>query len=803
MFRRRLLLLLGLLGFAMLAIVGQMGRLTVVQGAELLAEAERRLVRTGWIPTVRGRVLDRKGRVLAHDRAGYDAAVDYAVITGDWARDAAATFARRAHRSDWPDLTAAQREALIEGYLPRFVSHVDAMWDKLAAETGESRAAIDRRREEIIERVEQIHASVADRARKRLMRERQDQGLSVGANDLARIESIASQPIREQRLAHVVYAGVPDEVAFGLTKLAEREVVLFERAAGLVGARIEAAVSMLPGLEIVNAAERVYPFDAVAVDVDMRTMPSPLASDQIRPMTATGVGWHVLGRVRTGTYREDAEARAAALASDAALREQSIFQGVDRGRYRPDDVVGHAGVEASLEHRLRGLRGMRIENLSTGDVRTVERRPGQDVQLTLDVFLQARIRAIMDPRLGLATVQPWHRSPGDHDEALPIGTPLDGAAVVLDVESGEILAMVSTPGVPRDGDWSAFGLETDAAVAMFDRVRTPHVNRAIAKPYPPGSIAKALVLCGAVDVGEYGPGERIPATGHLLPDRPDVFRSWIFKQYAGTTHRDQLGRDPDGVDALMVSANVFFYTLGQRLGGRRIADAYRRFGVGDGYGLGIGVEWPGKIGAFDGPGDGSDLIQSDAILLGIGQGPVTWTPLHAADSYATLARGGVRVHPRIVRDGAPPTVEDVGLDPRGVDDALQGLFEVVNNARFGTGQHLTIQGVAEPIFNAPGIAVWGKTGTATAPDIRVDPDDDGPLPERVVYSGDHSWFVVLAGDRGGRARYVIAVVMDYAGSGGRVSGPIANQIIHALVAEGYLRGSGGGSGCGSLGGGPS
>lgn len=108
------------------------------------------------------------------------------------------------------------------------------------------------------------------------------------------------------------------------------------------------------------------------------------------------------------------------------------------------------------------------------------------------------------------------------------------------------------------------------------------------------------------------------------------------------------------------------------------------------------------------------------------------------------------------------------------------------NEPLGTGNHIKIAGKDEPVFNVPTVTIWGKTGTAAAPPIRRDPDGDGPLPPQTIIEGDHSWFVVLAGPKGDRPRYAIAVVIDYGGSGGKVSGPICNQIVHALMAEGYL-----------------
>ena len=403
--------------------------------------------------------------------------------------------------------------------------------------------------------------------------------------------------------------------------------------------------------------------------------------------------------------------------------------------------------------------------------------------MTIDVALQARVRAAMDPSVGLARVHEWHQN-----ETLATGTNLYGAAVVMEIDTGEILAMVSTPTVPRDGDWGRYGLVSQEQVELFGELFSPELNKAIAKPYPPGSIAKAAVLAGAVERGAHTLGERIPATGHLLPHNPNAYRSWIYKSF-GVTHRDQLGRDPDAVDALMVSANVFFYTLGRRLGPERLAELYHDYGVGEAFDLGLGAEWPGRVGPLEGPGDGSDLGTPDAILMAIGQGPVTWTPVHAASAYATIARAGVFIEPRLVRDGrAPRVVRDLVIDDGSLSAILDGLSLAVNDVEFGTGAALRYEvgGAQEPIFRTPGVRVRGKTGTATAPAIMIDPDGEGPAEPVVAMSGDHSWFVVMAGEAGGPPRYVIAVVMDYAGSGGRVSGPICDQIVRALIAEGYL-----------------
>ena len=778
MFHRRLVLLFcasvvaaGGLGF-------QTVRLTVEQGAALRAEAEARLVRQSWVPTTRGRILDRNGRVLAEDRPGYSLRVAYPVLTGAWVRDQAAKQAAFENADSWSSLSAQEREGLVRRAEPFFERQVETMWREISEATGIERAELDRRAGAVVTRVERMYASLVDARRDKAIEEARRSGRVLKDTDLADIERRSRLEIAEQKAAHEIVGDASDAVGFRFLKLTDLELpVPSPRADGF------RTIPRMPGLVVKDATERVYPFDRLAVDVDLSTLPEAIRGDGQMSLEEVGVAWHLLGRMRSGVNREDIEGRAKSLEADGDLQARvSGPGGVDRGRYFADDAAGIAGIEGARETSLRGLRGLREVHLDTGEVEETDRVPGEDVYLTLDVLLQARVRAAMDPRLGLAQVQPWQAN-----EQLPVGTPLFGAAVVLDIDRAEILAMVSTPHVPREGLW----FEDAAANERFMAVNTPYVNRAIAKPYPPGSIAKALILCGANKRGALDLSRGIVCTGHLFPDRPDIFRCWIYKHYNGMTH------SPGGVsllapEALERSCNIFFYTLGQRLGPMGVAATFHDFGLGEGFGLGIGPEWPGKIGGLDSPiGDGSDLTSSDAILMGIGQGQVTWTPLHAADAYATIARAGYRVPPTLIAsDRKSPQAIDLGLSRRAINDALEGLSLSVNNQN-GTGHHLSYvnaEGLSrrEPIFNVPGVDVWGKTGTATAPDLRVDFDGDGPMAAETLRSGDHSWFVVLVGPKGEGPRYAIAVVMDYAGSGGRVSGPIVNQIILALRAEGYL-----------------
>lgn len=792
-FAVRLLVVVAPLAIAFAVLAGQSARLALSRGPELREDAERRLVRQTWTPTYRGAIRDRKGRVVAHDRPSFDVAVEYTVITGEWAERQAARQARR-RTADWDALNRDQRREAIEAIIPEFRARADRTWSLLAEQTGLSRAEIDARRLAVRDDVAAMAAHIRERREAGQLRAYagtlgiSDEELARRTADLDRpditrdarrlrlilaeeitreaetsIERTVSEPLREESMPHVIVQNADDETGFALRRASELRDPQ------------DPSLPAYPGLAVLDAGQREYPMLEIPVSVDRAALPPPLRADDRATVVTRDVLGMILGGVRRGVYREDVERRESAVETDPALAARVIAgdgpQRVDRGRYLRSDDVGASGVERALEDDLRGLRGLKTDRLDGGHERTVPPQPGRDVTLTIDVMLQARVRALLEPSIGLARVQPWHDNTEHIDAAdplsplaMPVGTAIDAAAVVLDVDTGEILAMVSTP-TPADLP------EDPEERAAFEALRRPYVNRAVSVPLPPGSIAKAIVLCGAHARGAIGLDERISCTGHLIEGRDDMLRCWIFKRNHGLTHDMDLGHAPDGGEALKVSCNIFFYTLGQRLGPDRIADLYRGFGVGEPLGLPLENVLAGWIGPA---GDPRALSEGDAIQMGIGQGPIAWTPVHAADAFATLARSGVRIRPRLVAD-APSVVTDLGLDPAAVSLALRGLDLAVNDPR-GTAHAIPFEGSRFEIFDTPGVKVWGKTGTATAPPLVIDGS--------VVRRGDHSWFVLLCGRD--RPRYAIAVVAEYAGSGGRVSGPIANQIVRALVDEGYL-----------------
>lgn len=841
-FHGRLVLLLSLVGLMVGLLTARLATLSLARGGELRAQAEGVLLRKQWIPASRGRIIDRKGRVLAQDRPTYNVMVDYDVfarveaVKGDpsgrmttrWARQQAAKWARRLTGYRWMDLSKEEQAERRAAILPIFEAHLDKAWGELARMAGVPREEIESRKNEIIEKVERTHGLFVDwrlavavkdllatgvkptpEQEEAIRKVRADEPLTPAELKLIGAKN-AQGPIAEQESEHIILAKVSDEVGFACILLSqeEEEITLPAFDAGTGDAQFSTVtVDRFPGMVVEDAGAREYPFENLTVEVDKSTFPSTLRSSEKQVVKVEGVACHILGRMRDTVYATDQENRQQYLDENPAYAQRACLNPDapkpsdrnDRGSYRNRDRVGAAGIEFSQENVLRGLRGVKSQRLDTGDEAAFAPEDGKNLYLTLDIALQAKIQAIMAPEVGLAKVQEWQLSkdPAQRSPTQKPGDPLYGAAVVEDVDSGEILAMVSTPTYTReqlqDNPKSIYGDDPDTIVAM------PGVNKAIARAYAPGSIVKAILLSEAESRGFMPVGHTIECTGHLFPDRKDAFRCWIYKQTqhtTQTTHSEVLGGPLTGPQALMVSCNIYFFTVGKLLGIDGILEAYKDFGVGTKYNLGVGYEQAGQAGRrapvssnkdADKPKDTPAVLMNmyDAIQMGIGQGPVTWTPVHAADAYATLARGGVRVAPRVIRNGAHSEPVDLHLKPESIVEAMEGLKLSVNDHR-GTGNHINYATGPEDTFDVKGVTVWGKTGTATASPIVFDPDGDGPLPGETLESGDHSWFVVLVGKD--RPQYAISVVIDFGGSGGKVSGPIVNQIIHALQDEGYLEG---------------
>ncbi len=740
MFQRRLVLLSIALIAGLLLLFAQVWRLAVVEHDTRLERAIGRVKQREFLPSTRGAIVDRKGRVLVEDAPSYDVALHWDALSGEWPRQraTAALVDEAGGRRAWARLPLAERTRRIDALVPVW----NAVWHEvLAALTAVGGMPADAR----------DHDIAAITARVEAIQQQKD------ARDLARrIElygedgkgAFRSERVAERSQFHPILRGVDDATAFAFGKLADR-------APGAV--------------TVQDSVVRRRSYETASVDLPCDGLPIGMRREQPSTITVRGVASRILGVVRTQALAEDERRRPL-----LSVRDGETI--VDLGGYDVGpDVVGLTGIERAQDDTLRGTRGL-LRTPVAGPAIREEPVPGGRVELTLDAALQARVEAILDPAFGLSIVQGFHAGPDQ-----PLGTKLACAVVVLDVDTGDVLAMASWP-----------ELDDDALLSARERaVLHPWMDRAMGAAFEPGSVMKPVVLACAAADDVATPATVIDCTGHFFPGVHDHARCWIYRPQNTPNHHGPLAPG----EAIARSCNIFFYTLADRLGARRLMGGLDRWGFGRTLDVGLDYDRmrdegaPVRMGEVTGSIRQRDLATIEAtkdrqtvISLGIGQGDMRVTPLQVANAYAAIARGGVYVQPSVVR-GRPRSRVDLGVPDAMLAAMRDGLRRSVDE-EYGTLHHVGGRDARAPIFDMPGIRVWGKSGTAeTSPVVLKNADGT----KDVVTSRDHSWTAGFAGAHAdGRPRVAVCAFVDHGGGGGKTAGPIAAAAIRACADEGYL-----------------
>ncbi len=415
----------------------------------------------------------------------------------------------------------------------------------------------------------------------------------------------------------------------------------------------------------------------------------------------------------------------------------------------PGFRIGKAGIEKIHDLQLRGTGGSsQVEVNAFGHViRELTRQEGQageEVALTIDLELQNMVS----------------RRFGDQS----------GAAVVMDVMNGDVLALASTPAF----DPNAFnkGLSAREWQELATNLKAPLTNKAVSGQFSPGSTFKMMVLLAALENGIITPENRFHCTGEMkLGDA--TFHCWKKGGHGWM----------DAYNGVTQSCDVYFYEVAKRTGIDRIAAMAKRFGFGQTLGLDLPGEQPGlvptrkwKKKTMNGP-----WHKGETVITGIGQGYLLATPLQMATMIARLVNGGFRVTPRLTRptpaareDGAEPApnpgpaFDSLGLSPLHLHLVRQAMEGVVNKP-FGTAFRARIR--------KPELAMGGKTGTVQVRRITkaereqgIKKNKDLPWKDR-----DHAMFLGFAPTRA--PRYAVAVVVEHGGGGSTVAAPIARDIL--------------------------
>ncbi len=406
----------------------------------------------------------------------------------------------------------------------------------------------------------------------------------------------------------------------------------------------------------------------------------------------------------------------------------------------PDFQVGRYAAELRMEQELRGAAGTRrVEVNAAGRVmRELDRvapSSGDDLQMTIDAGVQ------------------------NYAQARLLGE--SASAVVIEVQTGEVVAMASAPSY--DPNLFVRGISVADYASLTEDIYRPLASKTVQGLYPPGSTFKMMTTFAGLELGVIEPEETITCNGYIeLGTRR--FHCW---------RRGGHGR-MNMVQSLEQSCDVYYYELAQRVGIEAIAAMARRFGLGERHDLPLSGVAEGLIPSreWKRAHRGSDWVIGDSLNTSIGQGFVLTSPLQLAVMTARIATGRM-IRPQLVRslngiDSRMDDGGDLGIAPEHLDIVRRGMWAVMNAQR-GTGRGARC--VDEECEMA------GKSGTSQVRNITaaeratgVTSNADLPWDRR-----DHALFVAYA--PADAPRYAVSVVVEHGGGGSSVAGPIARDIL--------------------------
>ncbi len=406
----------------------------------------------------------------------------------------------------------------------------------------------------------------------------------------------------------------------------------------------------------------------------------------------------------------------------------------------PGFKIGKSGFEKTYDESLRGTEGFLASEVNAFGriMREIEKKDGikgQDLDLTIDIRLQKMAFDAFGKEAG--------------------------AAVVLDVHTGEILAFVSTPSF--DPNLFVDGISLKNWNTLLYDEKTPLTDKAVSGQYSPGSTFKIVVALAALEAG-------------IITDQTTSFCSGkmqlgnhLFHCWRHTGHGKL-----NVVEAIKNSCDIFFYETALKVGIERIAAMSHKLGLGEIYDLGLENQKAGVIPDKKWKKEKLKAAwqQGETVIAGIGQGYVLVTPIQLATMLARVVNGGYDVTPTFIKTDTPPELHSLNLKKANLDIVKQGMFEVVNGIG-GTA--------ARAKLKLKGIQMGGKTGTTQVRRISLQEratgikrDEDLPWKYR-----NHAWFMAYAPHD--NPKYAVAVIVEHGRSGSGVAAPIASKILEAAI----------------------
>ena len=430
------------------------------------------------------------------------------------------------------------------------------------------------------------------------------------------------------------------------------------------------------------------------------------------------------------------------------INEKELEKRADEG-YRPGDLIGKMGLEKLEQATLRGEKGksyseVNAKGFEQRSLQDIEALPGNDIQLTIDMELQKTAEDAMN----------------EADNA--------GAVVVVEVNTGRLLTLASTPGLPLTK--FVGGISNAVWKSMLDNPYKPLRNKIVQEHYPPGSTYKLITALAGLAEGAITPDTVIFCPGHYrLGNR----RYGCWKK---------TGHGPVNLNkAIAESCDVYFYSLGQRLGVDKLAEYASMFGLGEKTGIEMEHEKNGLVPSTSWKRRryNEKWHEGETLSVAIGQGANNTTPLQICMMTSVVANGGTLYRPRVIEEirdpnGRPikqftPQVKTriVG-QAKNLQEIRKGMISAVND-KHGTGS----------VVKFDKMIVAGKTGTAQVVRLkqyRHLKEVDIPYKYR-----DHAWFICFAPAI--NPEIAITVLVEHGLHGGSGAGPIARLILEKYFAD--------------------
>ncbi len=459
-----------------------------------------------------------------------------------------------------------------------------------------------------------------------------------------------------------------------------------EAQRGIVGIRYEADLRGFSQTSPFTVAENVS-VDVVTQIKERQNefVGVSVINDYVREYAKPGLATHVLGRI--------------------GMIDSKKYELWKNDGYGMNDVVGIEGIELWAEKYLRGVDGTagslkKVSGREVISMEDIDPIPGNYLVLTLDSELQQVLESSLEKNINQIRAQGGVKEKDGYDCNA-------GAAVVIEVKTGNVLAMGSYPTFDmtqfNDVDYYAM-LNSDTSRPMF--------NRAVSGQYSPGSTFKPLTAIAAIQSGNLTLDEIIVDKG--VYKKYDTYQPscWIWNEYQ-MTHGAQ-----DVTLAIENSCNYFFYEVGDRMGIDTLNEYAHKFGLGQLTGVELTEETAGNMAnpeykkQVETNITSRDWYKGDTLQAAIGQSYSLFTPIQLANYAATIANGGTRYKANliksirssedgsIVKEFAPQVEEEIDLDEDVLAAIKDGMKKVVD------------EGSAADIFSGYAIQVGGKTGTA-------------------------------------------------------------------------------------------